>query len=142
LEKEYPLLYIWAFESMKLRKHIKKHLKKSKKISVKSFINRIFRKKEKDYLARFILGLKYKNYRNGYDFAQMRREISYQYDRLRKEKNDYRFITRHTVLGRMMETKTLMFWELGRNHLYYESLLKLSHKKIISIIFNEFFKKP
>ena len=142
MKRNYPSLYIWAFESAELRKHINKHLRKSKKISVKHFINRIFRKKEKDFLAEFIIGLKYKSYRDGYDFARMRREISYQYDKLRKEKNDYRFITRHTVLGRMMEIKTLMFWELGRNHLYYESLLKLSYKKIISIIFNEFFKKP
>lgn len=140
--RDYPSLYAWAFESVKLRKHINKHLRKSKKISVKRFINRIFRRKEKDYLARFILGLKYKNYRNGYDFARMSREISYKYDTLRKEKNDYRFITRHTVLGKMMEIKTLMFWGLERNDLYYETLLGLDRKKIISIIFNEFFKKP
>lgn len=142
MKNNYPSLYRWAFESAKLKKHIDKHLRRSKRISAKDFVNRIFQNKEKDYLARFILGLEYKDYRSGYDFAQMRREISYQYDRLRERKNDYRFITRHTVLGRMMETKTVMFWKLDRNYLYYQVLLKLDYKKIISIIFNEFFKKP
>ena len=79
-------------------------------------------KLSKDELLRIL----YDQYRANVSFAEVRRELVTEQYR-RNERNDYMYVTRRTVLGRMRQIKKYMF----------ESRFgKLTKKEIIELIKN------
>jgi len=84
--------------------------------------------KSRSQLIEEILGYKYREFKTGLTFTEVRRYLSQEQSR-RTRYNDYMFVTRKTVLGRWHQIKKQMFSATGIE----KYIKKMSYKELFII---------